>query len=230
MKYKATKKLFYNQYLYKISVLNELAHLFRTEFNRHNWNHCETALNDYMNQYHAGDRLTRLVFNNIYVPVDNLDLLNATAIYDYIKDKRDLYILRVDRHCLSFYTNDKIFIDEFKEIITIAEISMPDPNYIKFLKSNTNTILVNDPVEFEYKVTFNWKTPVEHLGKFLDNHPKKTKVGSKTRYNIDNRLSVYNNYIFVKDEKILLLLQMIVGTNIGRIDRLVYCKDIDKYE
>jgi len=230
MKYKTTKKLFYNQYLYKLSAYNELAHIFRVDFNRNNWNYCKKTLHDYLNRYHAGEELIRKVYNNVHVPIDTLDLLDANAIFEFIKDKRDQYLLRVDRHRLSFYTNNEEFLESFSDLIENVEVSKPDPAYIDFLKSNRNTIVVTEPSDYEYKVTFGWNTPTDHLGQFLDNHSAKTKVGPKTRYNIDKRLGVYNNYIYVKDEKILLLLQMIVGTSITRIDRLVYSGDIDKYE
>ena len=46
--------------------------------------------------------------------------------------------------------------------------------------------------------------------------------------NLRTRSWIQGQYIYVRDENVIFLLQILVGDNISRIDKLVYKDDIDK--
>jgi len=56
---------------------------------------------------------------------------------------------------------------------------------------------------------------------WIEKNPDKVRAGSILLYNIENNISTNGQYIYVKDEKVMLLLELMLGQAIRRIDKLV---------
>ena len=113
--------------------------------------------------------------------------------------------------------------------ISNREFWEPDAALSKFLQTEKNVILTNSVPEFPIKVTFGNNKISPDFINWLDANQDKSRVGKSTINNIRNGYFTSGLYFYVRDEKVLNLISMLVGHNIRRIDYLVYKKDIDKY-
>jgi hypothetical protein len=56
----------------------------------------------------------------------------------------------------------------------------------------------------------------------------KCQIGQLTLNDIETQGHLYGNYMYVRDEKILNLLLLLIGNSISRVDKIVYKGNIDK--
>jgi len=223
-----TTKLHYGKYLYKVTIRSPLAHIFRTELQRKgNLAYASSELFRYDQLYKAGKTLVKKSWRSIDV-VSVEDFLCCQKIYRFLKNSSD-YLVRCEYNTLNIYSNNKSFIQKFTTLNTCTEYYEPDPTAINFLQNNTNVIVIDKPTNFPIKVTFGRKQAKKELGKWLIANTDKARVGPVL---LDNCLVearwIKGQYIFIRDEKVLFMIQLICGDNISRIDKLVYKEDIDK--
>jgi hypothetical protein len=109
-----------------------------------------------------------------------------------------------------------------------AELWEPDPNTVDFLLNKSDIILTDTEVMYPYKITFGRKKANPSLATWIEKNGDKAQAGHICMNNIRNGNFIQGQYIYVRDENIVLLLQMIIGDNIQRIDKLVYKGNIDK--
>ena len=92
---------------------------------------------------------------------------------------------------------------------------------------SNNIQIVDDKPEYTYKVYLSDKaTP--GFAKWATANQDKIKLGHSLKKNIENNGYLRGFYFWVKDEKVLLLVKMIIGGNIQRIDKLISKADLDK--
>lgn len=226
-----TKKLHYGKYLYKLRITNQLASVFRTEHQRNGkLNFAKTKIQSYLHQYQQGDIPVRSIWRaSVAIPKE--DLLDANAIYNILKTHTSAYIVRCEYNALMIYTNNRSMLIKIlnKLVSGSPEFWEPDPSTINFLKNSANVILINAPTRFPYKLTFGRKKANSSLASWIDKNGDKAKAGPVLMENLRNESYwIQGQYIYVRDENVIFLLQMLVGDNISRIDKLVYKEDIDK--
>lgn len=223
-----TKKLHYGKYLYKVSIRSQLAHIFRTELQRKGTlAYASSELFKYEENYKAGKTLVKKSWRSEET-VSVEDFLCCQKIYRFLKNSKD-YLVRCEYSTLNIYSNNKTFIQKFTTLDTCTEYYEPDPATINFLTNNANVIVIDKPTNFPIKVTFGRKRAKKELGKWLIANTDKARVGPVL---LDNCLEearwIKGQYVFLRDEKVLFMIQLICGDNISRIDKLVYKEDIDK--
>jgi|GEM_PF-2000315 hypothetical protein len=225
-----TKKLHYGKYLYKLKLHNQLAGIFRTEQQRNGkLSLAKLKIQEYLQQYTEGATLTKSRWRTeVVIPKE--DLLDANVVYTILKTHKD-YIVRCEYSTLIIYTNNRSMLLKIVDKLTSSfpELWEPDPTTITFLKRNENIILVDNPTRYPYKLTFGRKKANPSLAAWIDKNGDKAKVGPVLMENLrSGNHWIQGQYIYVRDEHIIFLLQMLVGDNITRIDKLVYKADIDK--
>lgn len=229
MKIFETKKLHYNKYLYKIDIGNALAAWFRTEVQKGNLEYLKTRLDECQLLHNNGETLYRWAFRT-QVPIDNQDFLDAKIIYNKLLPAED-YKIRIDSwHSLIIYSNDKELLVDIGNNIKNKHVTFWEPKKenIDILKNTKSIILVDHEPEFKYKVMFNYKRIDPNFGNWLEkNNNNLIKVGKKTLRNVKSGYA-FNNYIYVKTEKILSLLDIMTPNNIRSIEELVCKHNIDK--
>ena len=224
-----TKKLHYGKYLYKLSLHNAFAPSFRTEFQKQNkLSLAKTKLDETQELYDKGEALYRIVFRS-HVPVDAQDFLDAKVLYDHLMCNDD-YKIRVERYNgLCLYSNDRDFLINVSKDIpdSTREFWEPNTDNINYLLTEKNVVIVDKEPEFQYKVTFNSKNVNSGFGKWLEANTDKSRVG---RYTLENIFNGYanNSYIYIRDKKVLTMIEIIVGHNIRKVDELIYMPSIDK--
>ena len=225
-----TKKLHYGKYLYKLALANPFAPWFRTEFQKDGTlSSLKRKLDEYQIMYDMGKPLYREVFRS-RVAISDEEFEDAVDLYCHLINQSD-YKIRVERWSgITIYSNDKENLKLISDMMRISarEFWEPDPKAIDFLLSDTNIILTDKEPDLPLKVTFNYKKIDPSFAKWIEANTKLCKAGIQT---INNIKSGYASgcYIFLKDERVLMMIQMIVGHNIQRVEKLVYQGNIDKY-
>lgn len=225
-----TKKLHYGKYLYKLVLSNKLSNIFRTEYQRSGkLSFARSKLDELSAAYEQGHPLfLKRYRTDVEVDVDTF--LDAKDIYTALKSS-DEYKLRVNTlSSLNIYSNDKKALELIVNKIRqgTVEFWKPELDYAEFLFSNENIILVDKKPKFPYKVTLGNKRISGDFAVWLRANTDKSKIGSKAFEGVENGGYVSGFYFYIRDEKVLNLIQLLVGHNIRRVDKLVYKEDIDK--
>jgi hypothetical protein len=212
-----------------LKVYNQLAGIFRTELQRNGkLNFARTKLQDYMSRVKRGELVTKSRWRTETI-IKPDTVLDANAIYLQLKNSND-YLVRCEYSTLIIYTNNRnLLLDIVNKLKTdFSELWEPDPKTIDFLLNQNAVILTDTEVNFPYKITFGRKKANPQLASWIEKNGDKAQAGHVLMNNIRNSGFIQGQYIYVRDENIILLLQMLIGDNIQRIDKLVYKGNIDK--
>lgn len=209
---KNTKKLFFDKYLYKVSVWSALSEQFRGK----SIDHTEASLRQILNEMEYKGETSRLVGNQWYsktVTVQDVRLTLALAI---LASGVDDYHFRVEGNTLSFYVNDETALgtvcDLFDNTGKIREVCRPENDKIKdFLLANPKQI-IRAEYSHKYKVTVNALRDADSFKQWAEKLPK-LKVMPKNNYTV-------GGYFYVADLKTLSLCQIFLGDRICRVDEL----------
>lgn len=229
MKLYETKKLHYGEYLYKLVINNRFSNYFRTEFQKDGrLDYARQRINEMNKNYNPEKRVLEIrgwatYSINPYEEVPAEELWDAIDIYRYLRINKN-YKVRCEMYSLTLYSNDRNMLIKLGNKLRAKYIEFwePDPSNIETLLTNNNIIIVNSPPEFEYKITFGKKMGKPAIARWILANPTLGKMGSTTiDYCLDSAW-VKGLYFFVKDQRSLMIVQMIIGDNISRIDKLVY--------
>jgi len=222
-----TVKLHYGKYLYKLQLHNLLAHIFRTDFQRGGkLSYAKDNLNTYNAMLESGNVVKRSRWTTSIIPNTHLD--DANTIYKKLRFGKD-YLVRVENNTLILYSNNKKFLTNIADNLKIQPVDFwePDESISSYLKNNEKVIIVDKPTDYMYKVTFGRKRAKPELATWLDANTDKSKAGRIFKENCKNNTYINGQYVYLRDDKVLFLLNMIAGDNVTRVEKLVYRYDID---
>ena len=214
-----TTKLFYDEYPYKLVLHNSLSYLFRSK----NLSFAKDNLDLLQQQLDEGEPLN---LGSYYRrnPVEAETFFEAKNLYIEFS-KQDDYKLRISNPHMQIYSHDRDWLLLVSSKIKSAyEFWEPNKSYISSLAKNT--ILVDKPTEFEYKVTLGNRCD-SNLAEWIKSNPDKIKAGDICLNTIEDNGYTTGLYFYVKNDKILQLLNLFVS-KLSRIDKLVYKSNIDK--
>jgi hypothetical protein len=224
-----TKKLHYGKYLYKLSVENQLSSIFRREHQRNGkLLYAKSKLDDYTSSMKKKGSVTVERYRSkSQVSADELS--DAISLYNALKNC-DEYLIRCEYKKVIIYTNDTDLISKLNsKIIGRMEVWKPDSTSIKLLEGQSNVIVSNKPTDFPYKISFGRKPGKPELAAWIEKNVDKVRAGAGIMRNLkDGSKWIQGQYIFARDENIIMLIQMIVGDNISRIDKIICKADVDK--
>jgi len=223
-----TKKLHYGRFLYKVVVRSPLASVFRTEMQRNGkLSYARSQIDSYKLSAKLGLPLKKTTWRS-ELHLDSNDITDADKICRLLLHSKE-YLVRCEYNTLIIYSNDKKLLTTISKFEIAEEFWEPDTASIKYLQSNANIILSDKKTNFPIKLTFGQKTAKRSMGTWLQNNTDKARCGPVLMKNFLNRERwIKGQYIFVRDEKVLFMVQLICGDNITRIDKIVYKEDIDK--
>ena len=218
MKYQLleSQKLFYNKYTCKIIIWNSLAGIFRSK----NYTHVKLKLDEIQRNVEAGLPLHNPV--RIYPqPVTFDDFQDACVLYEHIKRDTHDYLIRVQGFTLAIFANDEEWLEPLLKSINVVEYHKPrDDEHRSFLLANSNLILHNKPVPFEYQVYLPDTVNTSFVN-FIDANRDKIKIGYTCYHLIDTGSYLNGLYFWVRDSKVLYLAQIACGNNFKKIIRHV---------
>lgn len=232
MKHYSTQKLFYNQYLYKVYFYNELNGFFRTEFQKPGTLSYAREKLDQLTEYYRNGMPMQTPIYRTFKNVDEETYLDARFLYATLLRSKEQYRVRVESfNRISIFSNDEKFVDKIANGLRtkLIEIHKPDEVVKEEILSNANTIVSPNPVYWPIKVTMGKnKRDYSGLAKWAKANPDKVKIGEVALHALETHGFVSGYYLFVKSEKILNLINIMIGDNIRRIDTIVYKADLDK--
>tara|TARA_B110000503_G_scaffold24083_1_gene37865 strand:- start:1064 stop:1759 length:696 start_codon:yes stop_codon:yes gene_type:complete len=228
MKLCETKKLHYGKYIYKLAIVNSCAYFFRTEYQPDgNLKYARQRL-DNVSRSHK-QQTTEW---GIQVPTPNSRFVetipfdhfwDAIEIYRHLIKEKE-YKIRCEATHLIIYSNNRKGMIELGNKLKqpYTEFWEPNPETIQTLLSEENIIISNKPPVYQYKVTLGNKKGSANLAKWIEANPNLASMGAIALEYCKDESYVYGYYFHVRDEKTLLLIQMMVGNNIQRVDKFVY--------
>lgn len=232
MKFYSTQKLFYNSYLYKVSLYNSLNGIFRTEFQKTGTlSYAREKLDALTQTYRSSQPMTMPIFRT-YKNIDEETYLDARFLYATLLRCKQEYRVRVESfNRISLFSNDEKFIDKIAHGLRtkLVEVHKPDPIVRKEILANANTIISNTPVYWPIKITLGKnRRDYSSLAKWARLNTDKVKIGEKALQSLETHGFVSGYYLFVKTENVLDLINIMIGDNIRRVERVVYKADLDK--
>ena len=162
------------------------------------------------------------------------NLVDAKAILDKLFGTQSNFKLRCEAYSLVIYSNDEDLLTATADELSFecrAKLWKPEKSAERFLLDNKNMIVSKNPVEFPYKVYLKHDSTHENyssLLKWLTHNNDKCKVGRQTLSNLEMKYYVGGNYFYVKDTKVLMIIEMVAGKIIGKVDKVIHIDDIDK--
>lgn len=212
-----TVKLFYDLYLYKLVINNSLSPIFRNK----NLSHARQVLDPMQRDYEANKALEwKRVLKSSHVSVESF--LDAKILLS-VFSKADDYRLRIEYSQMCIYSNDKSWLYSIKNKLNprnVIEFWEPDTQYLDIIKEK-NTILIDRYLPFEYKITLGPKGNSQ-FANWARNNSDKIKAGQIFLSEIENDGYVDGMYFYVRDEKVLTLVKLILGYCIKRVDKIVH--------
>jgi len=217
LKYLKANKLFYDKYLYKLEIHNSLAPIFRNKnfpYAREVLDKIQFNLEDSGNLFFKLGRLLRQVSNN--------DFKEAKYLLSEFQNQ-DNYTIRIQSPSLNIYTNNKHWLEK---IATYSSNTITLWNPIS-LNIEPNVIITQDQKPYQYKITLTSKVD-EAFGMWADNNLDKVWIGKVLRECIRTRQYTQGMYFYLRDEKVLHLISIMIGSSIKRVDKIVCNDNIDK--
>lgn len=225
-----TIKLHYSKYLYKLVLTNSLAPWFRTEFQKDGkLGAVKKKIDEYEECIRDGKPLVRQIYRT-EVPIKLSEFNDAKFIYKTLRDTKEDYKIRVEKwHSFNIYSNNSEFLEYIgtNSKYSASEFWSPDQNAIKKLLEEKNIIIVDNPPQFDLKVTLRSKRIDPRFANWLESNTDKSKVGATTLENIKQGWGG-GTYFFVRDEKVLSMVEIIISDSIQKVERLIYKPNIDK--
>jgi len=229
MKPKKASKLFYNYYAYKINIAMDLCFMFSSYHSSGRGRDGARELIDtFRERLKTKKSFEHRRWSTLH-KVTKESVKQAEFILSYL-DNYECKTRTEYGHRMSIFTNDAVVVAAFKKdpYGLTKEIYEVDPEIRGFLELNPKTCIVNEPTEFEFKVYLKGHLDPS-FANWIDGNPTQCKVGDITLGNIREHAWMAGNYIFIKNRKILDLVNLIISQNIIKIENLIYLGDIDKY-
>ena len=152
---------------------------------------------------------------------------DAKKIHKYLNNVDD-YMLRVESSNLCIYSNDRKWLTNLKADISaynLEEFWEPSPEALNIL--NANTIIVEQEIPFQFRVTLGRKRGNENFALWAEKNTKQIKLGPVLKEVMIENGYVDGMYFYARDDRTLQLCNLMLD-NIRRIDRIVSKRNIDK--
>ena len=139
---------------------------------------------------------------------------------EFTAQGHDNYKLRCENPFMSIYSNDINWLNNLmRKNLSVVSFSEPSIQDINNLRPNI-IVTDEDPIPFKFKVTVGNQVS-SGLGDWITANPDKCKAGTKFLQEVKNSGYVNGMYFYVRDEKVLQLIQIIIGGNIKRVDKFI---------
>ena len=223
-----SKKLFWNQYLYKITIKSQLSTIFRNN----KLLYARKILDELQVQADKGHTLT---WTN-YLRGDTISLEHfekAKLLHQLLSNSKD-YMLRVEKPHVQLYSNDINWLENIGNRVGAEELVAPDPSIVKFLNIDENIVVLEKDNGCKLRVTLGIQNNSNWADWILANDDKvkigpvlKAQLKGEHRHNFFRYKNFEGLYFYVRDEKILQMISLL-GVNIRRVDKIVCKENLDK--
>lgn len=219
MRHETAKKLFYDKYKYKLVAYSTIASIFRNV----DLDFARRELDSLQYQVDQGARtltMPRRLYWGRNIPYEDFED-GKYLLREFTKQKD--FTLRVEMNYLNIYSNDKSWLNSLQKVISLPAEFWSPAEYVEQLAKNQ--VVVEVP-NMKYRVTLRSCTP--EFGAWCENNTDKIKIGNSVLSTIKYGGDISGRYFYVRDEKVLTLVELLIGSGIRRVDEVICPSNIDK--
>ena len=203
---KRTNKLFLDKYRYKVVLTTKFAPIFR--------NKDISSIKRKIEYWKSVDRFPPYIYGGHKSDYDiGLNIANA------LNANSAEYKVMVSSPWISFYTDSEVDFYLLTKTLKnqIRYVSMPSEKY-QVLEKNT---IYLKRIDFDYKVTISNR--IDNNESFFNwcRDNDKIRMPVRCQRHVKRGWRIGDSYFYVKDAKSLSMVQMFIGSNIQRIDRVI---------
>lgn len=224
LKHSCTTKLFYNKYIYKLRLKNNVGTIFRGL----NLRYAKSKL-DEMQQAAESDLpiLSPFRYGLREPRTINLEtFVDACVIYSFLTKHKKECMIRCEGYTLDVYSNERDWLLDLSKQVNATEFWEPEEEFRDFLISNVNCIVTENPVEYPYKVYFN-NYADRNFADYCENNSN-IKIGKIALEGVKREQYLRGFYFWVKTEKQLMLAKIALGTGISKVIKYISKDDLHK--
>jgi hypothetical protein len=214
-----SKKLFYKKYLYKVEISFVLGNIFRTYWQRTNQlDYAHSKIQEYRHQLQRQKHIEEGYYKKIRFSHNEVD--DAEQIRLCLNQIKDYMIRQEYTDRFAIYVNQcQDLINTLQNLKTVGKITVtePDPSIANI--KDPDMLVSKKADQFAYKVTLNagsLRRTNPTLLNWIAANRDKIKI---TDYGLEKAYSTVG--VYVRDDKVLMLLQMTGDKYIKRIEKLV---------
>lgn len=219
-----TTKLFYNKYIYKIRIKNNISTIFRGL----NLRYAKSRLDEMQQSAESDLPIPSPFWRGLREPryVSLETFMDACVIHNVLEKNKSRCMVRCEGVTLDIYSNEKDWLEDLSKLLYVEEFHQPEKDTEDFLKNNVDVVISPEEVIWPYKV---------YLGRFVDpnfavycdNNPH-IKIGKKALECIRKQQYVQGFYFWIKTENQLMLAKIALGGGIGKVVKFVSKADLHK--
>ena len=217
------KKLFWNEYLYKLTVRSQLCTIFRN-------NKLMYARKELDDLQRKADKQQPLEWTQ-WMRSETISLKHfeqAKVLHNILANSSG-YTLRVEKPHICLYSNDLEWLESLGNKVDALSLHMPDPTIVDHLSKEENIVVLEKDNGCELRVTLGVQSNTAWTNWILANQDK-VKIGpvlEKQMRRPGHYVTYEGLYFYVRDDKILQMISLL-GVNIRRIDKIVCKENLDK--
>lgn len=207
-----TTQLFYNKYPFKLVCRLDLANEFRGS----RFSYVRKILDNLQKKYDNGEELNFGSFRPRNISVTSFK--DAQLIYNTLEKEKD-FRFRIQFKELTVYSTNKQPLEYLRDNLSTVlewwepeqELSPLEPGYVYLKKDNG----------FKFRVTIKGSINSDAADWILSNQDK-VKIGPTFHLSLLEKMYYLDNfYFYAKNERTLVLIDMILGANVRRVDKVV---------
>ena len=220
-----SNKLFYDAYLYKLQVRTTISNVFKPNYNK------EIRRDDLDTYISVSGTEKQDVNVSRYKVVTHISMMDANHIMNELLDSTEDFKVRCESYSLIIYTNNIDLLERISSGVSAdsrCKIWKPPIGSEEVLLDNKRIVITNKDIEYEYRLYLKNGSNPSALVNWIKKNPEKAKIGDSTLNSLANNYYVNGNYFYVKDSKVLIMVEIIAGKLISKIEKFVHIDDLDK--
>ena len=220
-----TTNLFYNRYVFKLRVKNEIGSIFRGM----NLGFAKSKI-DEMQRHAETETLIPSPYNNPRrkknISIETF--MDTFVLYNALEKNKNKCMVRCEGHNLDIYSNENDWLEELANKIDCVSLHEPQNDEIlNFLLENKNTVILDKEISWPYKAILG-STVDPNFAIYCQRNKDNIKIGSRALDSINKRHNTEGYYFFTKNEKHLMLAKIALGGSITKIVKYVSDKELHK--
>ena len=220
-----TTNLFYNRYVYKLRVKNEMGSIFRGM----NLGYAKSKI-DEMQRHAESETIIPNPYNN-HRKKKNVSIetfMDTFVLYNALEKNKNKCMVRCEGFNLDIYSNENDWLEELSNKIDCISIHEPqNDESLNFLLENKNTIIVNKEVTWPYKAILG-RIVDPNFAVYCNRNPDNIKIGHRALSSITKKHNTEGYYFYTKNEKHLMLAKIALGGSITKVVKYVSDKELHK--
>jgi len=217
--------------MYKVAFRTRINRVFSGSYGSYrNLDYARDMITQLDELYNENKELKVAFFRNRYTEFSIAEYFYAKELLKLLENITErktraeigyLYVYLTSEEDLKSFTENN-FCSPF-----IVEVWKPDTGDIKTLLDEENVFILKEPSPYEFRVSVG-RTKNPGLADWLAANSDKCKASDYALQSIRDGDWIQTVYFYLRDEKILLLVKMIAGNDIKKVERLVYNDNTDK--